>query len=360
MPLTDIARIRLTSQQIANSRSKTFKDVLDSMVAMQAQDYAMAKWALGIRLPGATDQDVEGAIRRGEILRTHLLRPTWHFVSADDIYWLLALTAPRIRASMKSRENELELSEAIFRKSNAVLGKALRDGRHLTREELVAELGKAKIATDHNRASHLFVRAELDGIVCSGATRAGKQTYALLEKRVPHKKPLDRETALAALASKYFLSRCPATLTDFIWWSGLTASQAKIALELVKSDFFPETIDGHTYWLPKSFVNSPGEEKSAYLLPAFDEFLISYTDRGVVLPPGILSRAVSQNGIFRPVIVANGQALGIWKRAVRRDKVLVKTDLYTTPSQAMRDMVEKAALPFGRFLEKTPEINYEP
>ncbi len=160
MNLTDIAKIRLISQQIAETKFKTVKDIVDWMGAMQAQDYAVAKWAIGVRLPNSTDQVIETAINNGEIIRTHLLRPTWHFVSADAIYWMLELTAPQIKASLKSRHKELELSETIFAKSNTIIEKALRGGKHLTREELMAELGKGKIATDDNRASHLLLRAE--------------------------------------------------------------------------------------------------------------------------------------------------------------------------------------------------------
>jgi hypothetical protein len=159
---------------------------------------------------------------------------------------MLALTAPQIKASLKSRHKDLELSEAVFAKSNAIIEKALRGGEHLTREELVAKVGKAKIATDENRASHLLLRAELDGIVCSGAAKAGKQTYALLAERVPPTKLLTKEEALARLAKKYFASHGPATLPDFVWWSGLSVGEAKRALE-------------------------------------YDEFIISYKDRSALL-----------------------------------------------------------------------------
>jgi hypothetical protein len=170
MIFTDIARIRLASQQIAGTTLGVVKEVVAWMGAMQAQDYAMAKWAVGVRLPGSTDQVIEAAINAGEVIRTHLLRPTWHFVSADDVYWLLELTTPHIKASIKSRHKELELTEAIFAKSNSLIEKALRDGKQLTREQLIAEFAKADIATADNRLSHLMLQAELDGIVCSGAS----------------------------------------------------------------------------------------------------------------------------------------------------------------------------------------------
>ena len=352
MIFTDIARIRLASQQIAGTTLGTVKDMVAWMGAMQAQDYPMAKWALGVRLPGSTDQVIEAALDAGEIIRTHLLRPTWHFVSADDVYWLLELTAPHIKASIKSRHKELELSEAILAKSNVVIGKAFRDQEHLTREQIKVELEKAQIATDNNRLSHLLLWAELEGIVCSGAVKGGKQTYALLEARVPKTRSLTKEEALAALAQKYFASHCPATLHDFTWWSGLSAGDAKRALEMVKADFISETIASQTYWLPGSYSTSPPGQEAAVLLPAYDEFIISYRDRSTALSPGSHSKTISENGLFRPVIVVNGQVMGIWKRAIKKDQVMVETELFEQLDQTTQGWIEKASLHYARFLEK--------
>ena len=206
MKLSDVANIRLTNQHVAATKFKKAKDIVHWMGAMQAQDYAMAKWAVGVRLPDSTDTVIESAIDKGEIIRTHVLRPTWHFVSSGDIYWMLALTAPHIKASLKSRHKELELTETIISKSHTIIEKALAGGKHATREELITKFEKADIATDNNRASHIFLRAELDGIICSGATKNKKQTYALLEERVPKTKSLNRDEALTALAEKYFSS----------------------------------------------------------------------------------------------------------------------------------------------------------
>jgi hypothetical protein len=329
------------------------------MGAMQAQDYAMAKWAIGVRLPNSTDRAIETAINSGEVIRTHLLRPTWHLVSVDDIYWMLELTAPHIKASMKSRHKELGLAEIILRKSNTIIGKALRVGNHLTREELIAELGKAKIATDNNRASHLLAWAELNGIVCSGTTKSGKQTYAPLEERVPKTKRLTREEALATLAKKYFTSHCPATLHDFVWWSGLPVSDAKQALEMVKSHFISETIDSQTYWFTNFFSIPKTDKEGVYLLPAFDEFIISYKDRNASLPFENHNMTVSNNGIFRPVIVVNGQVTGIWKRTIKKDKVIVEMEFFKQPDKTTKSLIEKALIHYGHFLEKKTEINHK-
>jgi hypothetical protein len=358
MNLSDVANTRLASQQIAGTELRTPKDVVGWMGAVQAQDFAMSRWAIGLRLPDSSEQIVETAIAKGEIIRTHLLRPTWHFVSAEDIYWMLELSSARVKASFTSRHQELGLNETIIAKSNAIIARALQGGKNLAREELISELNHALIATDGNRASHLFARAELDGILCSGATLNGKQTYALLAERVPKTNSLTREEALSRLANKYFTSHCPATIQDFAWWSGLPAGAAKLALEMVKADFISETIDSQTYWFRQPFSRPQSGKDSVYLLPAFDEFIISYTDRRATLPSENYTQAVIANGMFKPVIILNGQVAGIWKRTIKKEKVVVDVDFFNQPDKTILDLVEEAAIRYGHFLEKKAEIKH--
>ncbi len=187
----------------------------------------------------ASESLINDAINKGEIIRTHLIRPTWHFVSSEDIYWMLELTSSRIKSSMSSRNRELELTQSVIKKSNKILREALTGNNHMTREELIGLLNKAKIKTDKNRASHLLAEAELSGIICSGISIGNKQTYALLEERVPQNKPLNKEEALKRLAQKYFMSRGPATLKDFSWWSGQAITQVRTALEILEQEMKP-------------------------------------------------------------------------------------------------------------------------
>ncbi|NOU18689.1 MAG: winged helix DNA-binding domain-containing protein [Bacteroidales bacterium] len=358
MTLIDISNIRLINQQIITTKFTTVKDIVGWMGAMQAQDYAMVKWAIGARLSNSTNEVIEKAIDQGEIIRTHLLRPTWHFVSAEDIYWLLELTAPKIKASLRLRHQGLELTESLINKSNELIQKALLGGNHLTREEIVAILQNAKIATDENRTSHILMRAELDGIVCSGAIKDKKQTYALLSERVPKTKSQTREESLEKIASRYFTSRCPATLQDFVWWSGLSVSDARNALEMVKAGFISEKKGSETYWFTNSFSVPQSDNNSTYLLPAFDEFLISYKDRSASLPLANFKKAVSDNGIFRPIIVINGQVLGLWKRTIKNDKVIVETDFFQPQNKSIKNLVEEKAIAFGNFLGKKTDVKH--
>ncbi len=311
----EIARARLAAHHIAGRRFTTAKEVVGWMGAMQAQDYAMCLWAVGIRLPGSTVTDIEKALDAGEILRTHLLRPTWHLVSADDIAWMLALTAPHIKARLAARHQGLGLTPEVLSRSYTILERALQGERYATRQALIASFEQAGMPNDDNRASHLLMSAELEGLICSGPTQSGRPSYALLAERVPQAKTMTREEALAALAGRYFSSHGPAAYRDFAWWSGLPAANSRLALELAKDSLVSETIEAQTYWWHPAAVTDSGED-SLHLLPAFDEYIIGYQDRSAVLPDDAFKRAVSSNGVFWPVVLVDGQVKGVWKRTV--------------------------------------------
>lgn len=353
MHIRDIPNLRLVNQQIAGTKFTSAKEIVAWMGAMQAQDYTMAKWAVGVRLPDSTEKTIEDAMDRGEIIRTHILRPTWHLVAADDLRWMLELTAPQIKMGMKSRNKELGLTDAVLAKSRKVIERTLRDGNHSTREELIAALNKANINTDENRASHVFAAAELESLICSGATKNGKQTFSLLEERIPANKPLGRDEALVSLAKRYFFSHGPATFEDFDWWSGLSASNAKRALDMVKSDLTSEIVEGKTYWFTQTDFKT---KESGFLLPAFDEFIISYKDRSATLTFEHHRRAVSSNGMFHPVIVVDGQTVGTWKRAIKKDKVEIMTTYFTRLAPASQTLIEAASVQYSRFMGKTVDL----
>lgn len=350
MKLNEISNVRLISQQIAGTKLRSPKEIVGWMGAIQAQDFNMAKWAIGIRQNKAIEENIDAAINSGEIIRTHVLRPTWHFVSADDIYWMLELTAPRIKAFMKSSNKLLELTEKILTKSNLIIEKALSGSKHLTRKELVAEINKAKIATDNNRSGHILLNAEMEGIICSGAMKAKQTTYALLQERIIKPKPLIKEEALFKLGVKYFESHCPATFNDFTWWSGLSVGDAKKAMQLIKNNFIPEKINSEEYWFPNAFSIPKKFKESVFLLPAFDEFLISYKDRTAAIVREHHGKAFSNNGIFWPTIVVNGLVMGLWKREIKNDKVIIKTNFFNHKSKVSKYDFEKATEKFGSFL----------
>jgi hypothetical protein len=358
MKLNDIALMRLAQQHIGIEKFSSAQTVVEHLGAMQAQDYAMAKWAVGIRMKNATEKIIDDAVDKGEILRTHVLRPTWHFVTPKDIRWMVELTGQRIMTSMNGRHKQLGLSDKLLLKATALIEKALSTGEHLTREELLSHLVRAKFQLNEYRSLHYLMWAELNCIICSGKRKGIKQAYALMDVRAPKAKSLPKEEALAKLALLYFKSHGPATVQDFTWWSGLTAGDAKHALEMVKKDFVSVKIGEQQFYLSPNA--SVAKKRSAYLLPAFDEFLISYRDRSASLNIEQTRKSITVNGIFKPIIVLNGQVTGLWKRMVKKEKVMIETELFHKHSATDMKMIEKSAAGFGEFLGKEVEIVIKP
>jgi hypothetical protein len=344
----NIAQQRLINQRIIGTNFTTPNEVAAHLGAMQAQDYPMSKWAIGVRLPNATDESVEQAINEGSIVRTHILRPTWHLVAAQDIRWMLALTAPHIQQLMAYLYRQLELNGAVLNRTEAIIAKALEGNNHLTRAELMTELEKEGIHTSELRSAHLMFHVELNGLVCSGAMRGKQITYALMDERVPMTKSLTRDEALAELAKRYFTSHGPATLPDFVWWSGLKVSDARAGLEMIKSNLVSEKIGEQTYWLPNRFHSE--SPNSFHLLPAFDEFMVSYKDRTASLPTDHHSSAITGNGIFKPIVVVNGKVEGVWKRSIQKDKVGIETSHFMNPFD--QAALTTAIHQYARFLGK--------
>ncbi len=320
--------------------------------AVQAQDYPGALWAVGLRMQHATEADIEDACADGTILRTHVMRPTWHFVTPADIRWMLALTAPRVNAVSAYAYRTLELDDALFARSNAVLAKALQGGKQLTRVELAITLQQGGIATDDlRRLTYLMMRAELDGIVCSGARRGKQFTYALLDERVPDAKTLERDEALAALTRRYFTGHGPATLHDYVWWSGLTTTDARRGLEMVKAQLTHEVVEGETYWFTASTPPANGLSQTAYLLPNFDEYTVGYRDRSAVFAASHTEKLDARGSILsHHAIVMDGRVVGTWKRAFKNSVVNIAPSPFTSLNGAETRALAAAAERYGTFV----------
>ena len=343
-----LATKRIYNQQIITPQFSQPEDVVNYMVAMQAQDYAGAKWAIGLRMPNAKNDKIEQAINEGKILRTHLLRPTWHFVTPADIRWVLTLTAPRIHAVNAATYKKFELNDKLFAKSNDILAKALQGNKQLARPNIERLLAQAGIATNDLRLTILLMRAELDQVICSGA-REGKQfTYALLDDRAPLTSPLNHEEALTKLAAGYFNSRGPATIHDFAYWAGLTITDARIGLENAKSQLVDEIIDGKTYWMPHNNELKVQQKNKAYLLPMYDEFAIAYKDRNVIVNSLYLKQAMYV--IFDAAIVVDKQVVGTWRRTIKKNHADVTLNLFGKLNKTQTTAVETASKKYQKFL----------
>lgn len=350
MSAVHIPTLRLSNQKINTNHFDTPQALITYLGAVQAQDYPMSKWAFGVRLPNATDASIEAALDAGELVRTHVLRPTWHIVSGQDVRWMLALTSKYIKASAAIRDRDLGIDSTLYTHTNDLIAKALEGGKNLTREEVMQELEKGGVETNSSRAVHFMMNAEQDGIVCNGVMRDKKKTYALLDEKVKPGLVLSREEALANLAGRYFSSHAPATLHDFQWWSGLPMSEARAGLESIKSKLENFESGGKTYFIGETPQLTTAPESSVFFLPAFDEYTVSYKDRSTVFDPQWHKNAITSNGIFKPIIVRDGLVIGIWKRTVQKNKVVVEVEFFDSKDVLEPGVMEKAVAGFGRFL----------
>jgi hypothetical protein len=359
MTNVEIAHMRLHSQGLSKLGFKDPIDVVTQLGAVQAQDYSGAKWALGQRIPNTTDASIEQSFNEGKILRTHLLRPTWHFVSPADIRWMLALTAPRVHVANAYPYRTLGLDKVILKKSNAVFEKALRGGKQLTRSEFASIFRKAGIEADGLRLGYFLMYAELEGLICSGARRGKQFTYALLEERVPQVKMLESDEALAELVRRYFATRGPAMLQDFTWWSGLTMAEAREGIEMIKSEFEHEIMAGKTYWFANSGLPAPSSEKSpkAHLLPNYDEYFIGFKDRSAIGEVARRSNVPENSPAFMAhIIIIDGQIVGGWRRTLKKDVVTVELNLIAKLTKAENQAVADAVNQYSKFLGLPVEL----
>jgi hypothetical protein len=351
MTSLDIAHRRLLNQHLASPTFEKPSEVVQWLGAVQAQDYAGAKWAVAQRAQGITDAAMDQEFAEGTILRTHLLRPTWHFVTPADIRWLLALTAPRVHAVNAYMYRKLELDSAIFKRSNAALVKALQGGKSLTREALRGALQQAGIATEGElRMGYLLMQAELEGIVCSGPRRGKQFTYMLLEERASPAQTLEREAALAELARRYFMSRGPASVQDFAKWSGLTTADARRGLAMVQAQLMHEAVNGQTYWFSPSTPTLKDASPRAYLLSIYDEYISGYKDRSALGDAEVGAKLSALGNALTYVIVVEGQIVGTWKRTLTKAAAVIETNIFRRLTKAEQRAVAGAAQRYGAFL----------
>ena len=349
--MQDIARLRLRNQLLTRPLVGTPADVVSRLGAVQAQDFAGAKWALGMRLRSARENGVERAFDNGEILRTHVLRPTWHFVTPADIRWMLALSAARVHAGCATGYRKLEIDATVAARSEKALVHALRGHTYMTRDELRDELEDAGIETRRmkERMMFLLMRAELDAVICSGPRRGKQFTYALLDERVPAGKSLARADALAELARRFFATRGPATVHDFAKWGWLTVKDATSAVMSVDSSLEHETVDGRTYWFPPARP-SRSTGVTAHLLSVYDEYITGYRFRDAMVAPKHAARLTGMGQALINVVIVDGWVVGVWKRTLRKDAVEITTRLFIRASARQRGAIRDAAERYGEFL----------
>ena len=350
MNKTDIAALRMYNEQLSIHSYKKPEDIVRLLLAVQSQDFAGARWGLGQRLKNITDDDIEQAFTEGSILRTHVMRPTWHFVLPEDIRWLLSLTAPRVKKLMTYYDRILELDEKVFRKTQNAFAKALSGKKYLTRLELAHSLEKIGIKVKSQRLGHIVMQAELDHVICSGPRRGKQFTYALLSERAPKAKMLQHDEALATLVLRYFTGHGPAQIADFCWWSGLTFADAKAGIEMNQPHIIPEVVEDKIFWFTKIKKKAPDVSNTTFLLPNYDEYLIAYRDQSVAFDPKYAGKLNPRGNIFSHFIILGGKLMGTWRREIKKEKVIVKLHPFEKLTSNQKEALEKEAERYGEFL----------
>jgi Winged helix DNA-binding domain len=356
----EVAAWRMRNLRLDGAPLPTAQDLVACLGAVQAQDYGPAKWSLGQRSTGLTDADVERAYAEGEILRTHVLRPTWHFVAPSDIRWLLELTRPRVHAltAFGRRRDELDLQ--TFRRAHSVFVDALQGRHQLTRNELGARLREQGIEATGTRLAHILMQAELEGLMCSGVLRGKQHTYALLDERVPPAPQLTRDEALVQLTCRYFSSHGPASAKDFQWWSSLSLAEVRRGLELASSELQTETIDGVAFWFGDLAAESCVPRRRVHLLQMFDEYLVGYSQtRGALDRAGITSSLFSTINVRSGALIVDTQLAGTWRRSIGKDGLLIAARLAEALGPSHAEALEAEAQRHADFLGQRLSLRVE-
>lgn len=344
--------LRTYGHQLADQAFEDARELVSYMGAVQGQDIDMCKWAVGMRLRQPSLAHVREALDSGRLIRTHILRPTWHVVSADDIRWMLDTCGSRLRSVyMTSWGKHYDIDEKTYTQFRDGAAKLLTGTEGLTIHELTAALNDAGYDWSAEQVKVMLCIGEVEGFVCNGRERSRKHTYALLDERVPAAPGISREEAGSRLARKYFRSHSPASIEDFIWWSGFTGTEAKAAVGAIGGELTKDRYEGGKLYVHESCIKDSVPDEEVHLLPPYDEYLISYKDRTHVLDPKYSSKAHNNYGIFQPVVFYKGKIVGNWKKAAKKGKIEIETTFFTKTGAPGKRKLQAAIERYVDFLQ---------
>jgi hypothetical protein len=345
----ELRTLRFANQQLTASHFSSPEELVSWFGAVQAQDYYGALWGLGLRLKNTTETMIEEALIKKRIVRSWPMRGTLHFTAAEDLKWLLKLLAHRVTNRAAFRYRQLGLDDEVFAKSKKIIEKSLHN-KQLSRPEIYKIFNEAGIKTADQRGIHILGKLARDCVICF-ATRQGKQqTFALFDEWITSSKDLTKEKSLGELARRYFQSHGPATLQDFVWWTGLTVSDARLGLDSIKSQFDHAAMNDNTYWFARP-QNLSEISSEVFLLPSYDEYTVAYKDRSAVLDPKHAKNNDTGNGIFHPPIVINGKVVGLWKRIITKNGVKVTANPFRKLSDEEVANFELASRKYAEFIQ---------
>jgi hypothetical protein len=353
MSPADLATRRLAAQRISTTTFTRPDQVVAWLGAVQAQDYLGALWAVGLRLTQACEGDIERALADGSIVRTWPMRGTLHFVAAADARWMVELLGPKVVGGAAGRFRALDLDDATIARARRLLVKRLEGGRSLARPAIYEALERGTVSTVGQRGIHILWRLAHERLLCFGPREGKQQTFVLFDEWLPRAKPLPREEALAELAARYFTGHGPATVADFAWWSGLTLADARLAVHLAGRRLEEETIGGRAHLLAPPATQPappPAPRARAYLLPAFDEFVVAFADRSAALERAHTPGVNAGGGILNPTIVVDGRIVGTWKRRLARAGVVFSPAPFMRLSKPKEQAVVQAFRRYEEFL----------
>jgi hypothetical protein len=354
--MSDIAQQRLSYQHIAQPTFENPAQVVEWLGAVQAQDYLASLWGLGLRISNATDAVIEQAIADRSILRTWPMRGTVHFVPARDAKWMLRYLTPRVVSRAQSVYRTAGLDDATFMQARTLAERALEGGKQLARNTLYEVFEADGIATGNMRGLHIVGWLASQGVICFGPREGKQPTFVLLDEWVPNSRMLEKEEALAELARRYFISHGPATVQDFAWWTGLPLGESRSAIEAVKSHLVEESIEGNAYWRSPEAVSEPKPSPAVHLLPAFDEYVVSYKDRSAALDANNADFIKSPDNHLGYITVIDGQVVGNWKRTIKKNAVAIEFILARSLNDGENDALAAAAQRYGGFLGLPVEL----
>ncbi len=364
MPTRDrawLVRRRLATHRLSGPALSRAADVVRLLTAVQSQDAPMAAWSLAMRSRCRTPAAVLAEQAMGGFIRTHVLRPTWHYVAPEDLRWLLRLSSAKVESGMAARHRQLELDSRALGQGLDALAELLADGSRPTRTELGPALEHRGFRGPGERVGHLLLVAELRGLVCSGAPRDGAHTYALLDDTVPAgpSDDLTGEEAVRTLVRRFVGGHGPVGERDLTRWCTLGLTEIRRALADLGDDVRSVEVEGETLWYDPAVSARETRSRSGYLLPTFDEAFLSYARLGFPrsAPDLLRSGMAAQTG--GGVVVVGGRDIGRFTRRLTPTRVRVILRMDHRWSRAERDAAAEAAGRYARFVGRELTLSWE-
>jgi hypothetical protein len=352
----DIARWRLRSQQLVEPHAASVTDVVGALLAVQAENPAQSAWAVASRTADPSRRQLRSALEDGRVIRTHVLRPTWHYVLAQDAGWLLDLTVPRIeQVTLRQLRSVHGIDDRRLERLVAAVAEILGERADLSRAQIADALGERGFGTDGGLVTILLAHLELQRLICSGRPLKGEHTYALFADRVPEPRLLERGAALGELALRYFTGHGPATESDLAYWASLTLTDVREGLRLAAERLASFEHDGRTFWHVPEDPPRRRAEPAGHLLQILDEMYRGYQESRWVLDPANIVPRTRESSVGMALVDA--RLVAAMRRSVTTDRVVFELAPYRALRPRETAALRRAAERYGAFLGLSPSVD---